>query len=195
MRALSRLADAIDGLNGRIGGAVAWLGLLMVGLGAWNAVARYLGRFIGVDLASNRFIEAQWYLFSLLFLLGAAGALRDDAHVRVDVLYGRLGRRGKAVIDLLGTLLLLLPFCVFGIVESWDWVAHSWQGLEGSPDPGGLPRYPLKTMVPVAFGLLALQGVSLAVRSATVLFGGDGDEGAAGGDADEAGTADRGADE
>lgn len=160
-------------MNSRVGGAVSWLCLLMVGLGAWNALARYLGRFVGVDLASNSFIEAQWYLFSLLFLLGAASALREDAHVRVDVLYGRLGARGKAWIDLVGTLLLLLPFCVFGIVESWDWVLNSWQGREGSPDPGGLPRYPLKAMVPIGFALLGLQGVSMLIRKMTLLFGAD----------------------
>jgi len=158
-------------MNSRVGGAVSWLCLLMVGLGAWNALARYLGRFVGVDLASNGFIEAQWYLFSMLFLLGAASTLREDAHVRVDVLYGSLERRGKAWIDLVGTLFLLLPFCVFGVVESWDWVLHSWEGKEGSPDPGGLPRYPLKTMVPVGFALLALQGVSILIRKTTFLLG------------------------
>jgi TRAP-type mannitol/chloroaromatic compound transport system permease small subunit len=166
MRALHKLADGIDALNARVGGAVSWLCLVMVLLGAWNAAARYLGRFVGVDLASNGFIEAQWYLFSLLFLLGAGATLQKDAHVRVDVLYGRLGPRGRAAIDLAGTVLLLLPFCVFGVVESWDWVLHSWQEHEGSPDPGGLPRYPLKTVVPVAFALLGLQGIALAIRSA-----------------------------
>jgi len=168
---LSKLADGIDRLNGAVGRAVAWLCLLMVLIGAWNAVARYVGRFIGVDLSSNLFIEAQWYLFSLLFLLGAAATLRDDAHVRVDVLYGRLGPRGKAAIDLVGTLVFLLPFCVFGVVESWDWVANSWQGREMSPDPGGLPRYPLKAVVPLAFGLLGLQGVSMAIRKGLLLAG------------------------
>jgi len=171
LHALRRFATLIDGLNGRIGDAVSWLCLLMVGLGAWNAVARYLGRFVGVDLSSNSFIEGQWYLFSLLFLLGAAATLKDDAHVRVDVLYGRLGPRGKAWVDLVGTLVFLLPFCVFGVWESWDWVASSWHGLEGSPDPGGLPRYPLKTVVPVAFFLLGLQGVAVAIRSGDTLFG------------------------
>ncbi|MCO4769382.1 MAG: TRAP transporter small permease subunit [Deltaproteobacteria bacterium] len=174
MRGLTKLADAIDALNSAVGRAVSWLCVLMVLIGAWNAVARYLGRFVGVDLSSNSFIEAQWYLFSLLFLLGAGATLRDDSHVRVDVLYGRLGPRGKAWIDLVGTLVFLLPFCVFGVVESWDWVANSWAGLEGSPDPGGLPRYPLKTVVPVAFLLLGLQGVSMVIRKATLLFGAPG---------------------
>ena len=79
--------------------------LLMVMVGAFNAVARYLGKWIGVHLSSNAYIEAQWYLFSLIFLLGAAHTLQRDQHVRVDVLYGRLSDTGKAWIDLLGGLL------------------------------------------------------------------------------------------
>ncbi len=177
MRALTKLADGIDALNGAVGRGVSWLCLFMVLIGAWNAVARYLGRFVGVDLSSNSFIEAQWYLFSLLFLLGAGAALRDDSHVRVDVLYGRLGPRGKAWIDLVGTLVFLLPFCVFGVVESWDWVVNSWTEREVSPDPGGLPRYPLKAVVPLAFVLLGFQGVSMAIRKGQQLFGGGSNDG------------------
>lgn len=171
MQLLTRVADRIDAASRLLGRGVAWLTLLMVALGAWNALARYAGRFTGSDWSSNRFIEGQWYLFSLVFLLGAAATLADDAHVRVDVLHGRLGPRGKATVDLLGTLLLLLPFCAFGVVVSWDWVAHSWTGREVSPDPGGLPRYPLKAVVPLAFGLLGLQGVSLGLRSLATLLG------------------------
>jgi TRAP-type mannitol/chloroaromatic compound transport system permease small subunit len=86
---------------------------LMVLVGAFNAVARYLGRFLGVHLSSNAYIELQWYLFSLVFLLGAAWVLREDAHVRVDVLYARVTARTQAIIDILGTLLLLVPFSAF----------------------------------------------------------------------------------
>ena len=161
---LARCAGAIDALNERIGRAVSWLALVMVLVGAWNAVARYLGRFVGVDLSSNGFIEAQWYMFSLLFLLGAGYTLKEDAHVRVDVLYGRLSPRWKARIDVAGVLLFLLPFCVFGVSVSWEWVLNSWSDREVSPDPGGLPRYPLKAMVPLAFLLLGLQGVAMFLQ-------------------------------
>ena len=160
---LSRLATRIDALNAWIGRLVAWLCLMMVAIGAFNAVARYVGRYIGVSLSSNAYIELQWYLFSVMFLLGAAYTLQRDAHVRVDVIYGLLSRRARAWIDVVGTVVFLIPFCVFVIVMSWPAVRNSWAVLEGSPDPGGLPRYPLKTMIPVAFGLLILQGVSLLI--------------------------------
>lgn len=171
MRGWLRFAGWIDGLNERIGRFAGWLTLAMVLIGAYNAVVRYLGRALGRSLSSNAYIETQWYLFSLVFLLGAAYTLRHNAHVRVDVLYGRLGERGKAWLDLGGTLLFLLPFCLVTIALSWPTVHNSWTVRELSPDPGGLPRYPLKTMILVGFGLLFLQGVSVAIRQIAFLRG------------------------
>lgn len=173
MQGLIRIGALIDRLNAAIGRGVSWLALAMVLIGAYNALARYLGRYIGAELSSNAYIEAQWYLFSALFLLGAADTLRADAHVRVDVLYGRCGPRTRAAIDLLGTLLLLLPFCVMATLWSLPAVESSWEIMELSPDPGGLPRYPLKTLIPISFGLLGLQGVSLAISRALLLLGHD----------------------
>ena len=160
----ARLANAIDRLSEGAGTLIRWLVLVMVLLGAFNAVARYFGRSIGVQLSSNAFIEAQWYLFSLIFLLGAGYTLKRNGHVRVDVMYEKLSARTQAWIDLAGTILLLLPFCVFGIVTAWPSVQNSWGVREGSPDPGGLPRYPIKTVILIAFALLFLQGVSWALR-------------------------------
>ena len=158
------LMRGIDRFNQSTGRAVAWLVLAMVLLGAFNAVARYAGRYLGFNLSSNAYLELQWYMFSLVFLLAAADGLRRDAHVRVDVLYGRLGPRARAWIDLIGTLVLLIPFCVFVLWVSWPSVWNSWLVLEDSPDPGGLLRYPIKSMILVAFALLLLQGVAEAVR-------------------------------
>lgn len=166
-----RLAHGIDALNERIGRWTAWLVVAMVGIGAFNAVVRYLGRFTGLNLSSNIYIELQWYLFSMVFLLGAAYALKHQAHVRVDVLYGRCTPRGRAWINLVGTLLFLIPFCILMIWTSWEYVYNSWSIFESSPDPGGLPRYPIKTIVPLAFVLLLLQGVSEAVKQVAVLRG------------------------
>jgi TRAP-type mannitol/chloroaromatic compound transport system permease small subunit len=166
-----RLSAALDRLSAGVGRAVSWLALLMVAIGAFNAVARYLGRFASISLSSNAYIELQWYLFSALFLLGAANTLRQDAHVRVDVLYGRLGPRARAGIDLAGTLLFLLPFCVFVILMSWPAVESSWAIREQSPDPGGLPRYPIKALIPAAFGLLIVQGVSEGIKHLGRLLG------------------------
>ena len=98
MRALLTIRAAIDRLNAFVGTAVSWLVLLMVGVGAFNALARYVGPSLGLNLASNAWLELQWYLFSLVFLLGAADVLRRDAHVRVDVLH-QDRRPVRAVID------------------------------------------------------------------------------------------------
>jgi TRAP-type mannitol/chloroaromatic compound transport system permease small subunit len=154
------VARAIDALTGAIGRAVAWLALLMVLVGAFNASARYAGRYLGLHLSSNAWIELQWYLFSIVFLLGAAHALREDAHVRVDVVFGRLSERARALIDIAGTVLLLVPFAAFVLWVSVPVVRASWRVREVSPDPGGLPRYPLKALILVCFALLLLQAVS-----------------------------------
>ncbi len=164
MKSLLQLSSHVDRLNAAIGRGVSWLVLLMVVVGGFNALARYSGRFIGVNLSSNAWLELQWYLFSLVFLLAAADTLRRNGHVRVDVLYGRLSKRHRAMIDIAGIVLFLLPFCVFALWSSWPTVLASWQVMEMSPDPGGLPRYPIKSALLVAFFLLGLQGLSELVK-------------------------------
>ena len=180
MEACKRLAERIDGWTDRVGRLTAWLTLIMVLIGSYNTVARYADGYRGrhgvqgtdfFRFSSNAFLELQWYLFSLVFLLGAAYALRHNAHVRVDLLYGRLNERGKAWIDLIGCLLLLLPFTLFSLWVSWPSVRNSWHVWETSPDPGGLVRYPIKTLVLVAFVLLLLQGLSEILKCLVILFG------------------------
>ena len=169
MRPVDWAVAQIDRLSEAMGRTVSWLTLAMVLVGAYNAVARYVGRFLGLNLSSNALIETQWYMFSLVFLLAASYALRRDAHVRVDVVYGGLSPRQKAWIDLLGSLLFLIPFCVFGLVVSWPSVRNSIAVLEVSPDPGGLPRYPIKAVILVSFTLLLLQGLAEFVRNLRAL--------------------------
>ena len=171
MPTLLRLSHAIDRLNGWIGRATGWLLLAMIFVGALAAILRYAGQPLGLSISLNALGEAQWYLFSAIFLLGAAWALREDAHVRVDVLFGRLSPKRKAAIDLAGTVLFLLPFCVLMLWAAWPSVVDSWAVREISPDPGGLPRYPIKTLVPVAFALLFLQGISQAIKAMVALRG------------------------
>lgn len=171
MTFLKRFAAAVDGLNERIGAAIRWLALFMVLLGAFNAIARYLTKYTGVSLASNAYTELQWYAFSLIFLLGAAYGLRHDVHVRVDVLFARLSKKAQAWIDLAGTVLFLIPFCVLMLWVSWPAVRNSWSIREGSPDPGGLPRYPIKAVILVCFVLLLLQGLSHIIKQVDVIRG------------------------
>ena len=166
-----RVAAAIDRFSEVIGSVLMWLLAAMVLIGALNAVARYLGRFTGVHLSSNAYMELQWYLFSIVFLLGAGYALRFDSHVRVDVIYSQLSPRTRAIIDLAGTLLFLIPFSVFMLLVSFPSVASSWRVREVSPDPGGLARYPIKAMVLVAFVLLILQAISEIIKQVAILRG------------------------
>lgn len=171
MRPFLKFAGAVDRLNDSIGGFIRWLALVMVLIGAYNAIARYATRYVGVTLSSNALNELQWYLFSVIFLLGTAYGLRHDVHVRVDVMYAKLSDRGRAWIDLVGTLVFLLPFSILMLWVSYPSVMRSWGIREVSPDPGGLPRYPIKALVLVSFGLLVLQGVAHAVRQVAVLRG------------------------
>jgi TRAP-type mannitol/chloroaromatic compound transport system permease small subunit len=164
-----RLADRIDDLSERTGRFVYWLTLAMVLLGSYNAIARYMERYTGLGLSSNMYLEMQWYLFSLVFLLGAAYGLKHDVHVRVDVVYESLSKRGRAWVNLLGTILFLFPFSLLMLVMSWPMVRNSWAVWEQSPDPGGLPRYPIKTIIPIAFLLLIMQGVAFTIRQVAIL--------------------------
>lgn len=171
MEAWLHLADRIDRFNERIGHLVYWFAFAMVLIGAFNTIARYLDQFTGWSLSSNFYIELQWYLFSLVFLLGAAYTLKHNAHVRADVIYSWLSEKTRAWIDLLGTVLFLIPFSVLMVWVSWPAVRRSWAILETSPDPGGLPRYPIKTVVIIAFLLLIVQAFSLTIKKIGVIRG------------------------
>jgi TRAP-type mannitol/chloroaromatic compound transport system permease small subunit len=180
---LKKLARAIDRLNDRIGDAIQWLVLVLVVVGAVNALLRYATRYTGVSLSSNAYFDFQWYMFSLIFLLGAAYGLNHDVHVRVDVLYSRLGAKARAWIDLAGSVLFLIPFSLVMLWASFGPVWASWAIRETSPDPGGLPRYPIKAVLLISFFLLAIQGLSQVIKQIEILRGG-----AAGPDGDAAGT-------
>jgi TRAP-type mannitol/chloroaromatic compound transport system permease small subunit len=176
-QSILRFSALIDRLNTSIGRFVGWLTLLMIGLGAFNAIARYLDRYLEIQAASNAYIEAQWYLFSLVFLLGSAHTLRQDKHVRVDVFYGRLSVRGKAWVDLVGGLVFLVPFCLCGLWVSFPTVMNSIEIRELSPDPGGLPRYPIKAMILVCFALLLLQAMSEMIKKLQIICSETGEAG------------------
>lgn len=171
LNGLLAFSKRVDKLNKWVGVFVRWLTVLLVLVTSYNALARYLGKFIGINLSSNSFLEIQWYLFSIVFLLGAGYALLHNVHIRVDVLYDRLSEKQKARLNFLGTIIFLLPFSFFVVVVSLPWVINSWAIWEMSPDPGGLPRFPIKTLVPLAFIFLFLQGVSEAIKNFAVLQG------------------------
>ena len=165
MQKLLRVSQAIDRLNRWIGQLTYGLVLIMVVIGVWNVIATNLGRFFGQSLTSNAFLEIQWYLFAIIFLLGAPYTLLQNSHVRVDIFYKDWSRRRKAWVDFWGTILFLIPFSILTIYFSWKTVLNSWKILEMSPDPSGLPRYPIKSMIIVCFVLLILQGISEAIKN------------------------------
>lgn len=179
MRFLLKLSATIDRLTDWVGQLSDWLVIITVAVGFYNVLVRYVGRFIGLQLSSNGFIELQWYLFSLIFFFGFAYILKHGENVRVDFLYSNWSEKRQALVDFLGTLLFLIPFCVIGIWVTWNPVLQSWGRLPGgtwgpweiSSDANGLPRAPIKTMIIVAFVLLLIQAISQAIKYFAILRG------------------------
>lgn len=179
MQGLLRLSKGIDAFTEVVGRFTYWLVPVVLAVGVWNVFNRYIGRAIGQSLGSNLFIEAQWYIFAVIFFMGTAYALKHGEHVRVDVLYGAWTPKRKALVDLLGTLLFLIPFCVLFIYFSYPAVRQSWGFLpngkqipwEVSPDPGGLPRAPLKTFLLISPALLIIQAISEAIKNLAIVTG------------------------
>jgi TRAP-type mannitol/chloroaromatic compound transport system permease small subunit len=168
---LLSLSRWIDRFTEIVGTITYWLVPIVVAVGVWNVANRYVGRAIGRTLGSNVFIEAQWYIFSVIFFLGGAYALKHGEHVRVDLFYSNWEPRRKALADLVGTLFYLMPFCLLLIYFSWPTVEQSWRIREVSPDPSGLPRYPLKTFLLISPALLFIQGISEAIKNYAVYTG------------------------
>ena len=159
------LADRIDRLSTGIGRAVAWLALAVVLLQFALVVARYL-----FGLGSIWATETVIYAHAALFMLAAAWTLKAGGHVRVDVFYAEASPRAKAIIDLIGSLFLLLPFAAVLIWLSVPYAARSWEILERSQESSGLPLvFVLKTLIPAFAVLMALQGIAQAIRAAATL--------------------------
>ena len=166
-----RLAKVYIELSNRIiewcGTKVSWLTVVLVLVICYDVIMRYL-----FNSSSVAIYELEWHIFALIFLLGAAYALKHDRHVRVDVLYCRFSRKSQAWINLLCTLLFLVPFCWILITQGIDFVSNSWRLSESSPDPGGLPaRYLIKSAIPVGLALLFLQATSMALQNVLILIG------------------------
>jgi TRAP-type mannitol/chloroaromatic compound transport system permease small subunit len=161
------LADRIDTLNAAIGRTAAWLCLAVVAIQFTVVVLRYL-----FGVGSIQLQESILYSHAALFLLVAAWTLRNEGHVRVDIFYASAGARGRAMVDLCGALVLLIPFAGGIFYFSLPYVARSWSILEGSRETSGLPLvFALKTLIPVFAAMLILQGFAQAMRAWSVLSG------------------------
>ena len=166
MRFLLSLSRLIDALNDRVGRAAYWLILVAVLVSAGNAVIRY-----AFNRSSNAWLEVQWYLFSAVFLFCAGYALLHNQHVRIDVISGHLSKRAQAWIDIVGTLLFLLPMAVMIMWLSWPVFVDAYASHEVSTNAGGLIIWPARLMVPVGFFLLVAQGVSELIKRIAFLRG------------------------
>ena len=161
-----RVAAVIDRVNTAVGRAASWCALAIVLIGFAVVLLRYV-----LGLGSIWLQESILYAHAALFLLAAAWTLKEGGHVRVDVFYASASPRVKAWIDLLGVLLLLLPFCIAIIWFSWPYVTRSWAILERSRETSGLPLvFLLKTLIPLFALTLALQGISQAIKSIAMLM-------------------------
>jgi TRAP-type mannitol/chloroaromatic compound transport system permease small subunit len=166
VQGLLRFSAFVDRVNERIGRTAAWFVLLAVVVCTVNALIRY-----SFNLSSNAWLELQWYFNSVMFLLVAAWALKRNDHVRIDVIAGKLSLRAQAWIDVFGGLFMLLPATVIIGWYSWPSLVNSFAIEEHSSDPGGLLRWPVRLLIPVAFALLSLQGLSEVIKRVAFLRG------------------------
>jgi TRAP-type mannitol/chloroaromatic compound transport system permease small subunit len=166
MQGLLKLSALIDGINQGIGKAVNWLVLVVVIISAGNAVMRF-----SIDWSSNGLLEIQWYLFSAIFLLGAAYVFLKNEHIRIDIIAGRLSARTQNWIDVFGILVFMMPMVLMTLYLSWPVFTLAWDSGEMSANPGGLIRWPVRLLMPVGFFLLALQGVSELIKRIAFLTG------------------------
>jgi len=171
VRFLLSLSKGIDDSTTLIGKVAWWLTLVMVLIGVTNVVTRYVGRTIGVSLGGTEYIVLQTYAYNLVFLLGAAYVLRMDGHVRVDIVFSALSQRARAWVDVFGTLAFLIPFSLMGLYLSNRYVETSWRQREVNFNAGGIPIYPIKTVIMIAFALLLVQAISELIKNAAFLAG------------------------
>ncbi|MCF3641499.1 TRAP transporter small permease subunit [Rhizobium sp. TRM95111] len=166
MKQLLGLSRLIDHVTENIGKAVAWLILVAVLVSAGNAIVRK-----AFNISSNAWLEAQWYLFGAAFMLAAAYTLRQNEHIRIDVVYGALSRRVQHWIDLLGHCLFLMPFVLLMVYYLVPYVLMSYRSGEGSSSAGGLIVWPAKAILLAGFVLLLAQGISEIIKKIAIMTG------------------------
>ena len=171
MRVLHGYRVFTDKFAGMLGAFSAVLIFPTVIISVVNVILRRVGASQGRNLTSNSLIEAQWYLYTLIFVTGLAYILRDGINVRVDFWFGNRSSKTQSWIDFFGILIGLLPFAYIGIKYSWPSVKLSWDAHEGSPDAGGLPRYPIKTVLMLGFVFLMIQGIAELIKTIEYIRG------------------------
>ncbi|MBP2232887.1 TRAP-type mannitol/chloroaromatic compound transport system permease small subunit [Azospirillum agricola] len=166
MSFLISVSRVVDAVNARIGKGISWLILLAILVSAVNAVVRKL-----FDTSSNSWLELQWVLFAAVFLLCSPWTLKDDEHIRIDIVNAALSKRARDGIDVLGHLAFLLPFSLVMMVTSWPFFFASYAIEEQSMNAGGLPQWPAKLLIPLGFTVLFIQGLSELVKRVAIMSG------------------------
>jgi TRAP-type mannitol/chloroaromatic compound transport system permease small subunit len=166
MKGLLAFSRAVDWLNEHIGRLVYWGVLIMVLVSAANATSRY-----ALNMASNAWLELQWYLFALVFLMCSGYTLLHNEHIRIDVVSSHLSRRTQVWIDVFGFVFFLLPMSIFVTWLSWPIFMNAWTSGEVSGSAGGLIRWPVRLLVPAGFFVLSLQGLSELIKRIAFLRG------------------------
>ena len=166
MQTLLALSRKIDRFTGWIGHVVSWLIVVAVFVSAGNAIVRKV-----FDISSNAWLEAQWWLFALVFLLAAPWTLRDNEHIRIDVVNSQLPQHWRNRIEILGHIFFLLPMAAMLAWTSLHYASISWLQNEQSPNAGGLPQWLIKMLIPAAFTLLFVQGVSELIKRVAIMRG------------------------
>jgi TRAP-type mannitol/chloroaromatic compound transport system permease small subunit len=164
MRPLLALSRAIDLVNEKIGNVCNVLVLAACVVSAGNAMIRY-----AFGYSSNGWLELQWYMFAILVMFGASYTFKRNEHVRVEILYLMLSERGQLWLDLICTLVFLIPACLLLSWLSWPFFMQAYSVGEASSNAGGLLRWPIKIVVPLGFVMLALQGVSEVIKRIAAL--------------------------
>lgn len=171
MRALLSISRLIDALTTFVGRLTNIAVILLVLLGVFNVVTRYLGPYVGRNLYTQGAAEAQNILFSLMFLLGFGYLLRQNGNVRVDFLYANWSDKRKAFVNLVGNLIFLIPFCILSLTRAYPVAVRTFRSGETSGNAGGLQIYPLWFLFVIGLSLLLLQAVSEIIKHAAVLAG------------------------
>jgi TRAP-type mannitol/chloroaromatic compound transport system permease small subunit len=166
LKALLRLSRAIDVMNTRIGQVVAWGILAAILVSSVNATVRKV-----LNTSSNSWLEIQWVLFGAVFLLCAGWTLLSNEHIRIDIVNAALPKRARDWIDVFGHIFFLLPTAAVMAVLGWPFFVRSLLQNEQSTNAGGLPVYPSKLLIPLAFTLLFVQGISELIKRIAIIRG------------------------
>jgi TRAP-type mannitol/chloroaromatic compound transport system permease small subunit len=166
LQALLKLSNGIDAFTRWTGKRLAWLILVAVVVSAANAIMRK-----SFDISSNSWLELQWVLFSIVFLLCSPWTLLDNEHIRIDIVNNTLPKTVRNIIDVVGHAFFLMPLCFVMIITGGPFFMRSYEINEQSGNAGGLPQWPAKSLIIVGFTFLLIQGVSELIKRIAVMRG------------------------